>query len=259
MNVKFIGYWKEEGYSDMPSIITSTRQGQKLDDNLEEKICLYLNHGINIFLTLNITNSILDGTPIFNGHTQYTDGKWVWQHDLWHYYQKHKIAFPDAFIQDVKRAFRFGKVSFYFKMFILRRRQNKLLRFFHSEKAAFPNLATDGKHLALEDISSPYTNTINLSVDPKQIKLQLSKYDRLSVSSNSDPKHPFHMLFVLEETIKKSDQIILKINILAMDPSFFQKRLNKQFYISLIKEECYDNKDSSIGLARLEQVNMRSI
>lgn len=99
MKIKKAGFWKEDGYSRMPSIFEQINKHQKT--KIPWRLFFYLHNSPAIGISMS-KYSVIDGKSI-NGDALLTDGKWVWSRTLIYYYQEHGLELPKEFEKHIKR------------------------------------------------------------------------------------------------------------------------------------------------------------
>lgn len=101
MNIKKAGYWKEDGFPDMPSIHEVPRLKKK-PRFLNPWVAFYLINSPLIVLSMSGQPSILDPSRNISDALR-TDGKYVWEDSIIHYYFEHGIPLDKEFERHIKR------------------------------------------------------------------------------------------------------------------------------------------------------------
>lgn len=101
MNIKKAGYWKEDGFLDMPSIHAVPRLKKK-PKFLNPWVAFYLIQSPLIVMSMSGSPSILDPSSKVINATR-TDGKYIWEVSLVNYYFSHGILLDKEFEKHIKR------------------------------------------------------------------------------------------------------------------------------------------------------------
>lgn len=77
--MKYFGFWKEEGYIEMPSILDRIGKSEQFDERFERQLLQYLKLCTCLWDSCNPHYSIIDGRLLsqFSGRMLLSDGKWV--------------------------------------------------------------------------------------------------------------------------------------------------------------------------------------
>lgn len=100
--MKKIGFWKEEGYPNTPSIYDYIDKTLDKERKMSWFLFFYLQNSPRIVTTFDLHESIIDGEPI-RGEVIRTDGTWVWSDSILHYYRNNGLTLPDEFVKSIRR------------------------------------------------------------------------------------------------------------------------------------------------------------
>jgi hypothetical protein len=260
--MKYFGFWKEEGYLGMPSILDSVNKSESFDEHFEKKLLRYLNLFPPIFPTyahhnLDAKYSIVDGSLMSSNQDLIFDGKWIWTEDVWHYYKENKVKFPTEFIEDVKKASRYPYFmlflkTMWFRIYRIRKLELKIL-----EANSYPKISLDGKHFDLAPATTNYKTSLLFSIPKSSVKVKIALFELIIISNK---KFRLDFSLVVSEVIETEKEIKLRLNTLSLEASFFEKYLHQDFWLSRIyldqKMDLEDTSDRGIPKARLEKIEV---
>jgi len=256
--MEYFGFWKEEGYLEMPSILDSINKEKLFDANFEKKLFKYFMYSCSLGYTFSPQYSIIDGSQIVGGDL-ISDGKWVWTQDFWHYYKENKVTFPEEFIQDVKKAYRYPYFIFFLKMLWLRYSDRKIARRLEGENS-FPKASLDGKHFDFDQATTKYKTSLLFSIPKSSVKVKVALFELIALSRK---ELDLNLLLVVTEVIETEDEIQLKLNTLSLEASFFEKYLHQHFWLSRVyldqNIDLENEEDKEIEKATLKEIEVLNL
>jgi len=260
--MKYVGFWKEEGCLEVPSILDCINKSESFDEPFEKELLRYLKLFPPLFSTschynLNARYSIIDGSLMSPNQDLMFDGKWIWTEDVWHYYKENKVKFPEEFIEDVKRAFRYPYIILLLKMVWLRKYRTQKLELEIVNLNSFPKISLDGKHFNLESKTTKYKTSILFSISKKSVKVKIALFELIRISNK---KLDLNLLLVVLEVVETENEIKLRLNTLSLETSFFEKYLHQDFWLSRVyldqNIDLENRNDSEIEKATLEKIEV---
>lgn len=246
--MKYFGFWKEEGYVEMPSILDHVGKSERFSERFEEQLLRYLRLCTFLWDSCSYQYSIIDGRLISQSSGMMSDGKWIFPVGVWEYYKEHKIGFPVEFIQDVKKAYQYPYFILFFKMLRLRRRsgtrkvEQKIV-----QEDSYPKSSRNGKHFDFNPTTTRYKTSVFFSIPKENVKTEIVLYDLMTIIQTEKWDYT-NFLFVVTKIVETQEDIKLRLNTLSLQASFFEKDLNQTFH--LFKAYLNENFDQETWMNR---------
>ena len=103
MELKSVGHFKEMSHGSWSSLSIREYIYKESYENID-KICSYLESGIAIIVSPELTEDVLAvGKCTGCTSSEYTDGTWVWPGDLAYYVRNYNLALPAEFKEHMKK------------------------------------------------------------------------------------------------------------------------------------------------------------